>query len=152
MALRIELIAMTEIAAVAGASVGGVYARFESKNALLYALHARYEAYRTEYLTQAFAPELWRDADLETCLRGVVSAIVNFDARAPARAAYVLAALLVASQRSRRSVRRTTRRTLPSCRRNRRSCNRVSHAKQVSESDSFPATEEPGSYRCAVRD
>jgi AcrR family transcriptional regulator len=74
---RFEDVAVTELAAEAGVSVGGVYARFGSKDALLTALHARYEAYRTEHLSQAFDPELWRDADLAARVRGIVGALVT---------------------------------------------------------------------------
>ena len=46
-------VAMQEIALAAGMSVGGLYARFPSKDALLMALHDRYEADRTRILNAA---------------------------------------------------------------------------------------------------
>jgi AcrR family transcriptional regulator len=74
---RFDDLSIAEISEACGVSVGGVYARFASKDALMLALHARYEAYRTAFLTEAFAPAIWRDADLEARVRGVCAAFVT---------------------------------------------------------------------------
>jgi AcrR family transcriptional regulator len=74
---RFDDIAMTDIAGEAGVSVGGIYARFESKEALLQALHARYETHRTEQLRRATKPTQWLGADLEERVRGIVAALVT---------------------------------------------------------------------------
>ena len=57
-------------------SVGGLYARLDSKE-VLRALHARYEAYRTAFLLEAFDPGAWGDADLEARVRGICQALVK---------------------------------------------------------------------------
>lgn len=75
--LPFEELTMAAVAAAAGMSVGGVYARFASKDALLEGLHARYEAYRTAFLNESFDPALWRDADLAARVTGVCSALVT---------------------------------------------------------------------------
>ena len=72
-----EDLSIATIAAAIGMSVGGVYARFESKDALLRALHARYEAYRTDFLLKAFDPAHWVDADLDERVRGICEALVK---------------------------------------------------------------------------
>ena len=72
-----EDLPMTSIAQAIEMSVGGLYARFDSKDALLRALHARYEAYRTAFLLQAFDPGAWGDADLEARVRGICQALVK---------------------------------------------------------------------------
>lgn len=68
---------MAAIAEATGMSVGGVYARFASKEALLRALHERYEAYRTAVLLKAFDPGAWGDGDLDARVRGICEALVK---------------------------------------------------------------------------
>jgi AcrR family transcriptional regulator len=65
------------IASVAGISVGGFYARFQGKEALLDALHRRYERRRTDRLVAAFAPKRWVDRPTRERVRGVISEIVD---------------------------------------------------------------------------
>jgi AcrR family transcriptional regulator len=69
-------LAVTGIARAAKISVGGFYSRFEGKEALLQALHARYENRRTLRLEAAFAPDRWVDCPPEERVRGVISEIV----------------------------------------------------------------------------
>jgi AcrR family transcriptional regulator len=75
--LPFEAISIAMIANAAGVSVGGVYARFESKEALLLALHDRYEQYRTAFLRDRLDPAKWQSASLEQCVRGVCTALVE---------------------------------------------------------------------------
>lgn len=70
-------LSVTDIASDANISVGGFYARFEGKDALLVALHERYEARRTLRLGEAFAEERWADSDTRDRVRGVVGAMVD---------------------------------------------------------------------------
>jgi AcrR family transcriptional regulator len=72
-----EDLSMAAIAESIGMSVGGVYARFASKDALLKALHARYEAYRTAFLLQAFDPDAWSGTALDERVHGICEAMVR---------------------------------------------------------------------------
>lgn len=71
-----EEIAVAEIAAQAGVSVGNFYARFKSKGAL-HALHERYEADRTACLSAAFARAGEGGANLAQRISTAVWAIVG---------------------------------------------------------------------------
>lgn len=71
-----EDLPVVRIAAEAGVSVGGVYARFADKSELLKALHRRYEDYRTEYLREAFHPAMWENAALAQRVHGICAALV----------------------------------------------------------------------------
>jgi AcrR family transcriptional regulator len=75
--LPFEAVSIAMIAQAAGVSVGGVYARFESKEALLRALHDRYEQYRSDFLSETLDPSKWRSANLQECIRGVCTALVD---------------------------------------------------------------------------
>lgn len=68
---------VTEIAGEAGVSVGGFYARFERKEALLGALHRRYEERRTRRLETALAKERWIGRDPVDRVRGVIAEMVD---------------------------------------------------------------------------
>lgn len=72
-----EDLSMNMIADATGVSVGGVYARFASKDALLRALHVRYEAHRTAFLLEAFDPAAWSDAGLDARVHGICRALVE---------------------------------------------------------------------------
>lgn len=70
-------LSVSGIAAAAGISVGGFYARFDDKGALLEALHSRYEERRTRRLDAALARERWVDAGSLERVRGIVAEIVD---------------------------------------------------------------------------
>lgn len=70
-------LSVTAIAREAGVSVGGLYARFENKEALLHALHRRYEERRSRRLGAAFDPARWADHDVAERCRGVITEIVD---------------------------------------------------------------------------
>lgn len=72
-----DTLAMTEIAAAAGVSIGGIYARFDNKEALLHALHARYEVERTDRMRSALDADRLGGEPLETRVRAVVAAVVE---------------------------------------------------------------------------
>ena len=69
-------LSIAEIAREAGISVGGFYARFERKEALLAALHRRYQARRTRRLEAAFdaaeSAEMSTPARVELVVKAVV--------------------------------------------------------------------------------
>ena len=67
-------ISIAEIAFAAGSSVGGVYARFPSKDALLLALHHRYETERNAHF-EAFLARDWSNAPLSDRVQGIVDCI-----------------------------------------------------------------------------
>jgi AcrR family transcriptional regulator len=75
--LPFDELAVAGIASMAGVSVGGFYARFEGKNALLEALHSRYEDRRTARLEDAFALDRWIDRVTRERFRGVIAEIVD---------------------------------------------------------------------------
>lgn len=70
-------LSVTDIAATAGVSVGGLYARFEGKDGLLHALHRRYEDRRTDRMSAALDEERLRGLDAAGRTRAVVTAIVD---------------------------------------------------------------------------
>lgn len=69
-------LSVTEIAHEAQVSVGGFYARFEGKEALLEALHERYESRRTRRIERVLAQERWVGRAPAERVRGVISEIV----------------------------------------------------------------------------
>ncbi len=54
-----ENISIADIAREAKTSVGGFYARFASKDALLLLLHQQYETHRTDYFEAFFDSDIW---------------------------------------------------------------------------------------------
>jgi len=72
-----EAIAISEIAAAAEISVGNFYARFTSKDALLAALHKRYERDRTQHLLGAFRCAARPGQPLAERIRLATTAIVE---------------------------------------------------------------------------
>lgn len=70
-------LSVTGIAREAGVSVGGFYARFEGKEALLDALHLRYEERRTRRLESAFEEDRWVESDAPERIGGVIAEIVH---------------------------------------------------------------------------
>ncbi len=67
-------ISIAEIALAAGSSVGGVYARFPSKDALLLALHQRYEMDRNTHF-EAFLAKNWGNVSLSDRVRGIIDCV-----------------------------------------------------------------------------
>lgn len=70
-------ISVAGVASVADVSVGGFYARFQGKDALLDALHRRYEERRTARLQAAFDLDRWADRRPHDRFRGVIAEIVD---------------------------------------------------------------------------
>ena len=70
-------VSVSAIAKAARVSVGGFYARFDGKGALLEALHRRYEARRTRRLEAAFERSRWVDAGPVDRVRGIVTEVVD---------------------------------------------------------------------------
>ena len=68
---------IADIAREAGMSVGGFYARFRSKDALLQVLHERYETRRTEYFESFFADQP-ADLPLRERVRRLVEAVADW--------------------------------------------------------------------------
>jgi AcrR family transcriptional regulator len=87
-----EAITMAELARRAGVAVTSIYARFEDKRALVLALHERHVEETKEVTDALLDPERWRDADLETIVRGVIAQVVR---RQQARAPLLRTVLLV---------------------------------------------------------
>ena len=87
-----EAITMAELARRAGVAVTSIYARFEDKRALVLALHERHVEETKELTDTLLDPERWRDADLETIVRGVIAQVVG---RQQARAPLLRTVLLV---------------------------------------------------------
>jgi len=87
-----EGITMADLARRAGVAVTSIYARFEDKRALVLALHERHVAETKELTDALLDPERWRDADLETVVRGVIGQVVR---RQQERAPLLRTALLV---------------------------------------------------------
>ena len=86
-----EHISVANIAEAASMSVGGVYARFASKDALLSALHVRYTTERTEAFEAFFSQPHLKTADLQTRIKEWVSLIVDlFHARRGVLRTFVL--------------------------------------------------------------
>lgn len=87
-----EAITMAELARRAGVAMTSIYARFEDKRALVLALHERHVEETKELTDALLDPERWRDADLETIVRGVIAHVVG---RQQARAPLLRTVLLV---------------------------------------------------------
>ena len=68
-------LAVSDIAAKAGVSVGNFYSRFKTKDALLSVLFERYEQERYDQLSQSMEGLI--DANLHDCLCGIIIAIVD---------------------------------------------------------------------------
>lgn len=72
-----DSVSIADIAAEAGMSVGGFYARFKSKDALLHVLHERYESRRTEYFN-AFLEARGPEQMLPQRVSALVNAVANW--------------------------------------------------------------------------
>jgi AcrR family transcriptional regulator len=72
----IEATSMALVAADAGTSIGTLYGRFEDKNALVYAVHARYMERSLGLAEMASDPANWKGQDLEAVVTAVVPAMV----------------------------------------------------------------------------
>ena len=84
--------AITEIAKAAGGSVGGFYRRFEDKQGLLQALHARFCEEARATADAALDPHRWRDASTAEVVREFVAFLVRiFREREGSFRAYQLA-------------------------------------------------------------
>jgi AcrR family transcriptional regulator len=70
-------VSVPDIVARAGSSVGGFYARFRDKNALLHALEERFFARLSDRVEQLAEPGHWGDADLAAIAAGLVAELVH---------------------------------------------------------------------------
>ena len=71
-----ERITMADLARRAGVAVTSIYARFSDKRALVLALHERHIDETARLTATLLDPGRWKEADLETVVRGVVAGIV----------------------------------------------------------------------------
>lgn len=69
-------ISVNEVIRKARTSSGAFYARFEGKEALLDALHTRYQSMVQQATDDRMSPEFWQDATLEEIIRGVIRSIL----------------------------------------------------------------------------
>lgn len=76
-----ELTTTNEVAAVAGVSVGSLYQYFQSKDALITALHERHIEHMLELSNAAF--DRAESATLQNALRALVTAALNAHAQRP---------------------------------------------------------------------
>ena len=70
-------ISIPEIVQRAHSSVGGFYARFKDKNALLRALEERFFRRLSDRLDRVSDPAAWAGADLEDLIRGLIHELVS---------------------------------------------------------------------------
>lgn len=70
-------VSVPDIVARAGSSVGGFYARFKDKDALLCALEERFLEQMKQRVTLFTAPERWRGAQLHELLFGLMQVVVE---------------------------------------------------------------------------
>ncbi len=70
-------ISIPEIVHHANSSVGGFYARFKDKNALLGALEERFFRRLSDRLDRVSDPETWAGTDLEDLIRGLLHELVS---------------------------------------------------------------------------
>ena len=65
-------VSISEFISAAGTSAGAFYTRFKDKEALLEALHIRYQSMVRQASAERLAPKYWEGASLEEIIRGVV--------------------------------------------------------------------------------
>lgn len=70
-------VSIPDIVARASSSVGGFYARFKDKNALLRALEERQYENLRRLLDEVVQPERWQDRDLIDTARGLIHVLVE---------------------------------------------------------------------------
>jgi AcrR family transcriptional regulator len=70
-------VSIPDIVARAGSSVGGFYARFKDKNALLRALEERQYENLRRLLDEVVQPARWQDRDLIDTARGLIHVLVE---------------------------------------------------------------------------
>ena len=70
-------VSIPDIVARAGSSVGGFYARFKDKSALLRALEERQYENLRKLLDEVVQPERWQDRDLIDTARGLIHVLVE---------------------------------------------------------------------------
>lgn len=86
-------VSVPEIAARAGSSVGGFYARFRDKAELLRALEERFFAQKEARLEELARPEHWGETPLPEIVRACMDELVGtFRAREPLIRAFILRA------------------------------------------------------------
>lgn len=87
----LEAVSVAEVARRAGLSVGAFYARFESREAALYAMHERFCTEAKETADTALTPARWKDLPMGQVVAAVVGFLAaEYTARPGLRRAIVL--------------------------------------------------------------
>lgn len=79
----VETLSVKDIAAHANLSVGGFYARFTNKEAVLRALHLRFSSEAKATVDVAFAPARWRGVHLSDALPRLIAFVADDYRRRP---------------------------------------------------------------------